>query len=89
MTIQGGLWIPWYCTAVILCRTGGALMTRKSRFAFRLAVVLVALLTMNGYVSAMKFSQPVELGSIFNTPSRGFIFKGENSNNGKSYGNAD
>ena len=60
-------------------------MTRKSRFASRCAVVLVALLAMNGYVSAMKFSQPVELGSIFNTPSRGFIFKGENSNNGKSY----
>ena len=34
---------------------------------------------------AMTFSKPEKIGSIFGTPSGGFVFTGESQNNGNLY----
>ncbi len=50
-------------------------------------VISVWLVVLSNICFSMTLSQPVKLGEVFNTPSGGFIFRGESANDGKSYTN--
>lgn len=61
-------------------RTGGVLIVKKN-----LSLFVLVLLTISSNCFAMIFSQPIKLGSIFNTPAGGFTFEGASQNNGSLY----